>query len=144
MYSKGVIFVWLNKLNELKKRSGKTTDEVSELSGVPKGTLNKIFAGQTKDPQLSTVKSIVHVLGCTLDDLYDDEENKNPAPSQELDLSNVERTLVLNYRAMLPKDQEHIFRLSDHLHRMADEYVLDAIDNQTRERIDLHTKTEDG
>ena len=53
---------WLDKLNQMKKKSGMTTDEISEKSKVPKGTLNKIFAGQTKDPQLGTIKAVVHCM----------------------------------------------------------------------------------
>ena len=65
---------WLDKLNQMKKKSGMTTDEISEKSKVPKGTLNKIFAGQTKDPQLGTIKAVVHCMGYTLDDLDDGSE----------------------------------------------------------------------
>lgn len=49
-----------------------TIEQIALSSGVPKGTLNKLFAGQTKDPQLSTVSAVVHCMGYTLDDLSDD------------------------------------------------------------------------
>lgn len=65
--------MWLNNLNKMKKISKKTLDEISTESGIPKGTLNKLFSGQTKDPQLSTIKSVVHTLGYTLDDLSNDD-----------------------------------------------------------------------
>ena len=64
--------MWLDNLNRIKKNSGMTIEQISEASGVPKGTLNKLFAGQTKDPQLSTVSAVVHCMGYTLDDLSDD------------------------------------------------------------------------
>lgn len=64
--------MWLENLNRLKKNSGMTIEQIASASGVPKGTLNKLFAGQTKDPQLSTVSSVVHCMGYTLDDLSDD------------------------------------------------------------------------
>ena len=64
--------MWLENLNRLKKNSGMTIEQISLASGVPKGTLNKLFAGQTKDPQLSTVSAVVHCMGYTLDDLSDD------------------------------------------------------------------------
>ena len=64
--------VWLENLNKLKKNSGMTIEQIALSSGVPKGTLNKLFAGQTKDPQLSTVSAVVHCMGYTLDDLSDD------------------------------------------------------------------------
>lgn len=64
--------MWLENLNKLKKNSGMTIEQIALSSGVPKGTLNKLFAGQTKDPQLSTVSAVVHCMGYTLDDLSDD------------------------------------------------------------------------
>lgn len=67
--------MWLEKLNHLKKLSGMTIEQISAVSGVPKGTLNKLFAGQTKDPQLSTVSAVVHCMGYTLDDLSNDTVN---------------------------------------------------------------------
>lgn len=72
---------WLDKLNQMKKKSGMTTDEISEKSKVPKGTLNKIFAGQTKDPQLGTIKAVVHCMGYTLGDLDDGGEKIEKAPT---------------------------------------------------------------
>ena len=68
---------WYIRLCELKKQSKKTSDEIALESGIPKGTLNKLFAGQTKDPQLSTIKAVVHCLGHTLDDL-DETIKKSP------------------------------------------------------------------
>ena len=64
--------MWLDNLNQLKKNSGMTIEQISAASNVPKGTLNKRFSGQTKDPQLSTVSAVVHCMGYTLDDLSDD------------------------------------------------------------------------
>lgn len=75
---KEVITMWIDKLADLKKRSGKTTKQISEESGVPIGTLNKLFAGQTQDPKLETVRSVVHSLGYTLDDVL--TEQRTPAP----------------------------------------------------------------
>ena len=65
----------LEKIAEYKKKLGLTTEELSEKSGVPLGTLNKILSGATKDPKLETLKSIAHVLGLSLDD-FDDREKK--------------------------------------------------------------------
>ena len=50
--------MWLDKLKSLKRQSGKTIDQISEESGISKGTINKIFAGQTKDPQYTTLNDI--------------------------------------------------------------------------------------
>ncbi|HBH4135394.1 helix-turn-helix domain-containing protein [Clostridioides difficile] len=66
----------LEKINELRKERGLTSEQLSKLSGVPKGTLDKILTGVTKDPKLETLKSIARVLDCTLDD-FDDKPNLN-------------------------------------------------------------------
>lgn len=71
--------MWLDKLKYLKKQSGKTIDQISAESGISKGTVNKIFAGQTKDPQYTTLKAIVNCLGFTVDDL-----DENDPPSQDV------------------------------------------------------------
>lgn len=67
--------VWLDNLNRIKKCSSMTIEQISDASGVPKGTLNKLFSGQTKDPQLSTISAVVHCMGYTLDDLSDNTGN---------------------------------------------------------------------
>lgn len=61
----------LEKINDMRKHIGMSIDELSEKSGVPKGTLSKITAGITKNPSIDTVKAIVHTMGFTLDDLDD-------------------------------------------------------------------------
>ena len=53
-----------------------TIDELAEKSGVPKNTVAKIMSGITTDPRISSLKSIAHALGLTLDDL-DDFEKQN-------------------------------------------------------------------
>lgn len=71
----------LEKIAEYKKKLGLTTEELSEKSGVPLGTLNKILSGATKDPKLETLKSIAHVLGLSLDDFDDREKKVVPEPT---------------------------------------------------------------
>lgn len=72
-YLKGGLKMGLEKIAEYKRKIGMTTEALSQESGVPIGTLNKILSGATKDPKLETVKAIAHVLGLTLDD-FDDEQ----------------------------------------------------------------------
>ena len=62
---------WLDTLTQMRKSSGLNLDELSEKSGVPKGTLSKITAGITKAPTFETMKNIVHAMGYTLNDLDD-------------------------------------------------------------------------
>lgn len=67
----------LEKIEEYKRKLGLTTAELAEKSGVPKGTLDKILSGVTKDPKLETLKAIARVLGLSLDD-FDDLEIEKP------------------------------------------------------------------
>ena len=82
----------LEKISEYKKKLGMTTEELSEKSGVPLGTLNKILSGATKDPKLETLKAIAHVLGLSLDD-FDD---KKKVIHQEPTYADVEKLVARN------------------------------------------------
>ena len=98
--------MWLDRLAAMKKESGKTLKQISTESGVPIGTLNKLFAGQTKDPKLDTVRSVVHALGHTLDDLTDDapQNTKKEPPAHGEELSKEELALIELFRRV-PQEQ---------------------------------------
>lgn len=79
----------LERISAMRKASGLTLDELSARSGVPVSTLKKISAGITKKPSIETIKSIVHAMGFTLDDLDSEapdwlENKKSPPTSLEL------------------------------------------------------------
>lgn len=73
--------MWLDNLKRMKAESGLTTKEISLQSGIPEPTLEKLFAGSTKDPKLETMRQIVHFFGHTLDDLDDTHPKIKKAPS---------------------------------------------------------------
>lgn len=85
--------IWLERLKELKSKRKLTVKDISEISGVPEPTLEKLFAGQTKDPKLSTITAVVHSLGYTLDDL---DEPKQPDSA----LSVSEEAHIKKYRVL--------------------------------------------
>lgn len=74
--------MWKESLKRMKVESGLTTAEIAKGAEIPEPTLEKLFAGVTKDPKLPTMQKLVHFLGYTLDDLYP-EEKKTPAPSED-------------------------------------------------------------
>ena len=52
-------------IEEMKKRkleTGFTNEMIAELSGVPLGTVQKIFSGQTKSPRYDTLQALQKVL----------------------------------------------------------------------------------
>ena len=75
--------MWLDALKEMKQKSGMTTIQIAGGAGVPRPTLEKIFSGETKDPRLPTMQKVVHFLGYTLEDLYKDQKENPPAPSED-------------------------------------------------------------
>ena len=79
-------------ISEKRKQAGLTIDELAAKSGVPKGTLNKIINGYTRDPQIETVKSIARALNCTLEDFDDSPRVRT--------LSQEEYLLIQQYRLL--------------------------------------------
>ena len=52
----------ISQLLYYKQQKGYSLDKLSELSGVPKGTIQKIFSGETKSPRYETLKALEKVL----------------------------------------------------------------------------------
>ena len=105
---------WYVRLCELKKQSKKTSDEIALESGIPKGTLNKLFAGQTKDPQLSTIKAVVHCLGHTLDDL-DETIKKSPELTE---VNSGDHPLLKIYNELNTDGQKRLMEYAEDLSDM--------------------------
>lgn len=68
----------ISDLKRKKKEAGLTNRDISELSGIPFGTVHKIFSGATKNPRYSTLLAIEQVLSAkqkipfTYDDLKEE------------------------------------------------------------------------
>lgn len=70
------------KLNEMKKASGMTTQQIADRSGVPFSTVSRIFTGRTENPNFVTIRDLVKAMGGSLDDLAGIEV-KRPEPIPE-------------------------------------------------------------
>lgn len=104
--------MWLDALRKMKKESGKTSQIISEETGIPKSTIDKLLTGRTKDPALSMVRSIVHCLGYTLDDL-DDTKKDTPTDSGRGD--EKKDRLISNYDKLNAEGQDKLVGYSDDL-----------------------------
>ena len=62
-------------LAQLKSENGLTTEQLSHLSGVPKGTLNKLLNGETRNPRGDTLRRLAAALNCPADALCGMQEN---------------------------------------------------------------------
>ena len=62
--------MWLNNLQEMKKRSGMSSKQIAEQTKLPERTVNRIFAGETDHPRVDTLHLIVAAMGGTLNDIF--------------------------------------------------------------------------
>ena len=93
------------KMRELKNRRGYTAQELSEKSGVPLGTLNKLLAGIIEEPKLSTASAIASALGTTVAAMLG-EAADTPAADDE-------RKLLHDYRSADVYGQALIRRVAE-------------------------------
>lgn len=84
---------WLDRVKEKKRSLGMTNETLSEKTGIPQGTLNKILAGTSDDPKLSTLAAFARVFDVSVDYIIFGD-------SDSLHLSKTEKSLVLNFRAL--------------------------------------------
>ncbi|MBE6549276.1 MAG: helix-turn-helix domain-containing protein [Ruminococcaceae bacterium] len=69
---------YIDRIKALKSERKITNDKLSELTGIPLGTLSKLLAGMSDSPKLSNMISIANALDCSLDYLVSGAvENKN-------------------------------------------------------------------
>lgn len=99
---------WFDRLRMLKKESGMTIQQVADLSGVPLSTLNKLFAGRTEDPKLDTIRSVVHAMGYTLNDLEDNVEAKESPGTAEAIPGDQDEAVIMNFVGELSEDQQEL------------------------------------
>ena len=52
----------LEEMKQRKKELGYTNEQISELSGVPLGTVQKVFSGVTETPRYDTMRALENVL----------------------------------------------------------------------------------
>lgn len=57
------------RLKELKEQKKLTNQELSNLSGVPIATINRLMSGATENPTIDTVLALASALGTTVDSL---------------------------------------------------------------------------
>ena len=87
---------YLERIKKLKSSKKITNDKLSEMTGIPLGTLSKILAGISDSPKLSNMVSISQALGCSLDWMI----SGTPENTNNCLLTTEELALIEDYRAM--------------------------------------------
>lgn len=104
----------VEKLNKYKKEKCYTNKKISELTGIPIATIDRLFAGKNLNPTVTILQKIAKIFECTVDDfMYYDEnsplanyyENKMTAKlAQELHDNPEYRVLLDASRDLKPDD----------------------------------------
>ena len=68
---------YIDRIKKLKSEKKITNDRLSELTGIPLGTLSKLLAGISDSPKLSNIIAISDALGCSLDYIVSGKEDND-------------------------------------------------------------------
>lgn len=101
---------WLQTLRQMKALSGLTTREIAERSGIPEPTLEKLFAGVTKEPKLTTLQPVVRCLGFSLDELdsgIHPEKTENPSDAVQME-NPLLQSIVENFYQLNVEGQQSL------------------------------------
>lgn len=93
---------YIERIKKLKSERKITNERLSELTGIPLGTLSKILAGMSDSPKLVNIISICQVLGCSVNYLISGE----PDNTNNFTLTDEEIRLIENYRRLDPHGRE--------------------------------------
>ncbi len=107
---------YLDRIKQLKNERKMTNDRLSELTGIPLGTLSKILAGMSDSPKLSNIVAICSALDCSVEYIVSGtQENTN-----NYTLSQEEIRMVESFRHL----DEHGKRLAQTVITMEEARVL--------------------
>ena len=87
---------YLERIKKIKSSRKITNDKLSEMTGIPLGTLSKLLAGVSDSPKLSNIVAISRALDCSLDWLI----TGVPENTNNYTLEPDEMTLVESYREL--------------------------------------------
>lgn len=62
----------IDRLKELKVKSGKTSLQIAKDCNIPESTVTRIFSGKTPNPTVATVVAMTRAMGGKASDIFDD------------------------------------------------------------------------
>ena len=87
---------YIDRIKKIKSECRITNDKLSEMTGIPLGTLSKILAGISDSPKLSNMLAICRALDCSLDYIV----SGTPENHHNYTLTDGEIALVEHYRRL--------------------------------------------
>ena len=100
---------YIDRIKLLKSEKKITNDRLSEMTGIPLGTLSKILAGISDSPKLANIVAICDALDSTLEYVV----NGVPENTNNFTLDRGEMRLIENYRALDPHGKELVTLVLD-------------------------------
>jgi len=100
---------YVERIKKIKSEKKITNERLSELTGIPLGTLSKITAGISDSPKLSNIVSIADALGYSLDYIV----KGIPENNNNCTLSKDELALIEKYRSLDVHSRELVSMVVD-------------------------------
>ena len=95
-----------NQLKQLKEKRKLTNQQLSDLSGVPIGTVNRILSGQTDNPSFQAVCDMVMAMDGSLDELVGIKEEAPPT-----ELKSAGKEIIQLYEGIIADKNRWMVRL---------------------------------
>ena len=100
---------YIDRIKLLKSEKKITNDRLSELTGIPLGTLSKIMAGISDSPKLSNIIAICDALECSLDYIVSGKEDNH----NNYTLTDAEIRFIEDYRKLDDHGRELLSLVAD-------------------------------
>lgn len=95
----------ITQLNELKNKSNLTLKHIAERSDIPYSTVQKIFNGETQNPNVDYVFRVVTAMGYTMNDLY---STPNTTNKEEASVAIIREMYENRIAELKEQHKEHI------------------------------------
>lgn len=95
-----------NQLKQLKEKRKLTNQQLSDLSGVPIGTVNRILSGQTDNPSFQSVCDMVMAMDGSLDELVGIKEETAPTERK-----SASKEIIQLYEGIIADKEKWMMRL---------------------------------
>ena len=119
-------YTYIDRIKQLKNEKKITNDALSEMTGIPLGTLAKILAGLSDSPKLSNIVAICAALECSVDYIL----TGIPENTNNYTLTDREITMIENYRKL----DSHSRELVSMVISKESERVNEGVNNETNFR----------
>jgi transcriptional regulator with XRE-family HTH domain len=66
--------LWRSRLIELRNKSGLTYKQIAEKENIGEKTVSRVFSGEAKNPGVVLIRKIIHALGGTVNDIFEESD----------------------------------------------------------------------